>query len=76
MNDASIASFIQKCRRHVFLQEVKCNAEEYTHEQIASTIKDSLESPESYDLPLPPAMWLLADTEDKTGRASSSVDGP
>jgi hypothetical protein len=50
----------------VYLQEVKSNAEEYTHEQIASTIKDSLEPPKSYDLPLPPAMWLLADTEDKT----------
>jgi hypothetical protein len=65
INDASIASFIQKCRRHVYLQEVKCNAEEYTHEQIASTIKDSLKFPRSYNLPLPPAMWLLADTEDK-----------
>ena len=66
INDATITSFIQKCRRHVYLQEVKWNAEEYTHEQIASTIKDSLESPKSYDLPLPPAMWLLADTKDKT----------
>ncbi len=66
INDATIASFIQKCRRHVYLQEVKCNAGEYTHEQIASTIKDSLESPKSYDLPLPPAMWLLADTDANT----------
>jgi hypothetical protein len=45
---------------------VKWNPEEYTHEQIASTIKESNNFPQSYDLPLPPAMWLLADTEDKT----------
>jgi hypothetical protein len=66
INDATIAIFIQKCWRHVYLKEVKWYKEEYTHEQIASTIKDSLESTRSYDLPLPPAMWLLADTEDKT----------
>jgi hypothetical protein len=66
LNDATITAFIRSCRQHVYLREVNLNAEEYPQDEVAKTILDAQQNPDSYSLPLPPAMWLLVDTEDKT----------
>jgi hypothetical protein len=66
INDATISYFLSKCRRHVYLFEVTNNPEEYTQYEIATTIREANENPGSFELPQPPAMWLIGDTDDKT----------
>jgi hypothetical protein len=66
INDATVAAFISSCRRYVYLREMSNNREEYSLEEIENTILDAQLHPESYELPLPPAMWSLGDTKDKT----------
>jgi hypothetical protein len=66
INEDTTTSFIRSCRRNVYLQDIKDNPHNYTHEEIAETIVDANKNPEKYLLPLPPAMWSLGDTEAKT----------
>jgi hypothetical protein len=66
LNEATISTFVNSCRRHVYLRDVNENAEDYTHDEIASVIRDSVEHPSRYELPLPPAMWQLGEVQDKT----------
>jgi hypothetical protein len=65
INDATITTFVDSCRRHVFLRDVHDNPDEYTHHEVAETILDANVNPTTYELPQPPAMWLLSKTEEK-----------
>jgi hypothetical protein len=65
LNDATIILFIDSCRRHVFLKDITQNPHEYTHNEVAESIVDGRENPSRYELPKPPAMWLLSETEEK-----------
>ena len=56
INDSTIDTFLQSCRNHVLLKEVKLNHSDYEQEEIARTILDYNEKPEEYDLPKAPAM--------------------
>ncbi len=42
------------------------NPEDYSHEEVASSIQDALENPNEYSLPKPPAIWKIGEIEDKT----------
>jgi hypothetical protein len=65
VNESTINQFVATCRRHVLLQDIKEHPNQYTHEEITTTIQDALKNPIAYKLPEPPALWQLTDTEDK-----------
>jgi hypothetical protein len=65
VNDGTIEAFLLSCRKNVLLQEVKNNESEYEPEEIARTISQACARPEEFELPKPPAMWQLGETESK-----------
>lgn len=65
INDATVTMFIDACRRYVFLQDIRDHPEDYSHNEVADSIRDLHDNPKSYDLPDPPAMWSLSETEEK-----------
>jgi hypothetical protein len=66
INDFTILKFIKNCHNKVYLQAVQDKKEKFTEEQTAITLKDYNVFPQKYELPVPPAMWQLGYTEDKT----------
>ena len=66
INDATIVSFIESCRAHIYLEDIANNPGDFTLDEINECELDNERNPESYTLPRPPAMWSLGDTEDKT----------
>ena len=42
INDASIAFFLDTCRRHVYMNDICENPEDYSHEEVASYVQDAL----------------------------------
>jgi hypothetical protein len=65
VNDGTIEEFLLSCRKNVLLEEVKTNESEYEQEEIARTITQAGARPEEFELPKPPAMWQLGETESK-----------
>jgi hypothetical protein len=66
INDATIVAFIDTCRRCSYLKLIESRPEDFSEDQIAQFETDKNLDPDSYALPLPPAMWSLGDIEDKT----------
>jgi hypothetical protein len=66
INNASIALFLNTCRCHVYMNNICDNAEDYSDDEVASSIQGALENPDDYSLPKPPAMWKIREVEDKT----------
>ena len=66
INEATSDGFIDTCRRQIYLRQMEDNEESFSADQIAQFEADRTLDPESYELPPPPAMWSIGDTEDKT----------
>ena len=66
LNDATIVGFVDSCRRHVYLKDTAGNPGDYTNNEVELVRQDAHENPSRYELPRPPAMWLLASTDEKT----------
>jgi hypothetical protein len=66
INNSSIAFFLDSCRRHVYMNDICANLEDYSHNEVATTLKDALENLDAYSLPEPPAKWKISEIEDKT----------
>jgi hypothetical protein len=66
INNATIDAFIETCRKYMYLKEMTNHPDRFTADQIAQFEADFDVDPQSYVLPLPPAMWSLGDIDDKT----------
>jgi hypothetical protein len=65
INEATVTMFVDSCRQFVFLKDIADNPDEYTADEVAEVQQDALDNPSNYDMPKPPAMWFLSDTEEK-----------
>ena len=65
INDETIEIFITQCRRYVRLREVRTKPQEYQPNEIAAIIRDAALHPTNYQVPSPPAMWLLSSIDEK-----------